>query len=125
MTGDSDYLLRIVVPDVAAYEQFLKQSLTRIEGVAGIKSSFALKQVKYSRSCRWMPEAQPQGRGAPEAEPRPQGNAWLLEFRISFPSGQNAGRRGVPVWQTVGRADAAVAGPGSRRGACGPPSDRH
>jgi Lrp/AsnC family leucine-responsive transcriptional regulator len=48
MTGDSDYLLRVVVPDVAAYEQFLKQSLTRIEGVAGIKSSFALKQVKYS-----------------------------------------------------------------------------
>ena len=48
MTGDSDYLIRVVVPDVAAYEQFLKQSLTRIEGVAGIKSSFALKQVKYS-----------------------------------------------------------------------------
>ena len=48
MTGDSDYLLRVVVPDVAAYERFLKQSLTRIEGVAGIKSSFALKQVKYS-----------------------------------------------------------------------------
>ena len=48
MTGDSDYLLRVVVPDVSAYEQFLKHSLTRIEGVAGIKSSFALKQVKYS-----------------------------------------------------------------------------
>ena len=48
MTGDSDYLLRVVVPDVAAYEKFLKDALTRIEGVAGIKSSFALKQVKYS-----------------------------------------------------------------------------
>jgi Lrp/AsnC family leucine-responsive transcriptional regulator len=48
MTGDSDYLLRVVVPDVEAYERFLKDSLTRIEGVAGIKSSFALKQVKYS-----------------------------------------------------------------------------
>ena len=48
MTGDSDYLLRVVVPNVSAYEQFLKNSLTRIEGVAGIKSSFALKQVKYS-----------------------------------------------------------------------------
>ena len=48
MTGDSDYLLRVVVPDVAAYERFLKDSLTRIEAVAGIKSSFALKQVKYS-----------------------------------------------------------------------------
>ena len=48
MTGDADYLVRVVVPDVAAYERFLKDTLTRIEGVAGIKSSFALKQVKYS-----------------------------------------------------------------------------
>src|SRR5262245_56277184 len=48
MTGDADYLLRVVVPDVAAYERFLKDSLTRLESVAGIKSSFALKQVKYS-----------------------------------------------------------------------------
>ena len=48
MTGDSDYLIRVVVPDVAAYERFLKQALTRLEGVASIKSSFALKQVKYS-----------------------------------------------------------------------------
>jgi DNA-binding Lrp family transcriptional regulator len=48
MTGDADYLVRVVVPDVAAYERFLKNTLTRIEGVAGIKSSFALKQVKYS-----------------------------------------------------------------------------
>lgn len=48
MTGDADYLLRVVVPDVAAYERFLKDALTRIDGVVGIKSSFALRQVKYS-----------------------------------------------------------------------------
>jgi DNA-binding Lrp family transcriptional regulator len=60
MTGDSDYLLRVVVPDVASYEQFLKKSLTRLEGVAGIKSSFALKQAKYSTV---LPLAAP---GAPE-----------------------------------------------------------
>jgi len=48
MTGDSDYLLRVVVPDVASYERFLKEALTRIDGVVGIKSSFALRQVKYS-----------------------------------------------------------------------------
>ena len=48
MTGDADYLVRVVMPDVAAYERFLKDVLTRLEGVAGIKSSFALKQVKYS-----------------------------------------------------------------------------
>lgn len=48
MTGDSDYLLRVVVPDVAAYERFLKEALTQIDGVVGIKSSFALRQIKYS-----------------------------------------------------------------------------
>ena len=48
MTGDSDYLLRVVVPDVQAYEKFLQNSLTKIEGVAGIKSSFALREVRYS-----------------------------------------------------------------------------
>ena len=47
MTGDSDYLLRIVVPDVEAYEAFLKNHLTRVVGVSSIKSSFALNRVKY------------------------------------------------------------------------------
>lgn len=47
MTGEADYLLRVVVPDLASYERFLKDHLTRIPGVASIKSSFALKQVRY------------------------------------------------------------------------------
>ena len=48
MTGHRDYLLRVVVPDLAAYERFLKQKLTRIDGVSSIESSFALDQTKYS-----------------------------------------------------------------------------
>jgi Lrp/AsnC family leucine-responsive transcriptional regulator len=48
MTGDADYLLRVVTADLAAYERFLMDHLTRVRGVASIKSSFALKQVKYS-----------------------------------------------------------------------------
>ncbi len=48
MTGDADYLLRVAVPDVDAYEHFLRDKLTRLESVASIKSSFALKQVKYT-----------------------------------------------------------------------------
>jgi Lrp/AsnC family leucine-responsive transcriptional regulator len=48
MSGEADYLLRIVVPDVAAYERFLKDSLTRLENVASIRSTFALRQAKYS-----------------------------------------------------------------------------
>ena len=47
MTGEFDYLLRIVVPSLGAYERFLMDHLTRIEGIASIKSSFALKQVRY------------------------------------------------------------------------------
>lgn len=49
MTGQRDYLLRIVVKDLQAYEIFLKQKLTRLEGVASIESSFALGQVKHSQ----------------------------------------------------------------------------
>ena len=48
MTGPRDYWLRVVVPDLPAYERFLKQKLTRLEGIASIESSFALEQVKYT-----------------------------------------------------------------------------
>lgn len=48
MTGQRDYLMRVVVHDLAAYERFLKEKLTRLEGVASIESSFALGLVKRS-----------------------------------------------------------------------------
>ena len=48
MTGSRDYWLRVVVPDLDAYERFVKQKLTRVEGIASIESSFALEQVKYT-----------------------------------------------------------------------------
>jgi Lrp/AsnC family leucine-responsive transcriptional regulator len=48
MTGQRDYLLRIVVRDLEAYEDFLKDKLTRLEGVASIETSFALGQIKRS-----------------------------------------------------------------------------
>jgi len=50
MTGNRDYLLRVVAADLAAYETFLKTKLTRLNGIASIESSFALSQVKYSIS---------------------------------------------------------------------------
>jgi Lrp/AsnC family leucine-responsive transcriptional regulator len=48
MTGSRDYWMRVVVPDLDAYERFVKQKLTRVEGIASIESSFALEQVKYT-----------------------------------------------------------------------------
>ena len=47
MTGDSDYLVRLVVKDMASLQRFITKELTTIPGVANIRSSFALKQVKY------------------------------------------------------------------------------
>ena len=49
MTGQFDFLLRVVCADLGAYEQFLRERLTQVEGVASIESSFSLGQVKVSR----------------------------------------------------------------------------
>jgi Lrp/AsnC family leucine-responsive transcriptional regulator len=49
MTGQFDFLLRVVCADLAAYEQFLRLKLTQVAGVSSIESSFSLGQVKYSR----------------------------------------------------------------------------
>ena len=39
---------RVVAADLSSYEAFLKNKLTRLDGIASIESSFALSQVKYS-----------------------------------------------------------------------------
>lgn len=49
MTGQHDFLLRVVCADLGAYEAFLREKLTQVDGVSAIESSFALGQVKYSR----------------------------------------------------------------------------
>ncbi|WP_439685496.1 Lrp/AsnC family transcriptional regulator [Cupriavidus oxalaticus] len=48
MTGDADYMIRAVLPDVQAVERLVVDEITRIPGVASIRTSFALKQVLYS-----------------------------------------------------------------------------
>ncbi len=47
MTGDADYLLRVVVSDIRALERFILDRLSPIPGVEKIRSSFTLKQVRY------------------------------------------------------------------------------
>lgn len=46
MTGSRDYLMRVVVADLAAFEAFLTQRLTRAPGVSSIESSIPLRRVK-------------------------------------------------------------------------------
>ena len=61
MTGDADYLLRVVVPDVPAFERFILDFLSRVPGVGNIKSSFALKQVKYQTALPLPDRSGPTG----------------------------------------------------------------
>ena len=63
MTGDADYLLRVVVPDVQALERFIVDFLTKVRGVGNIRSSFALKQVKYQTALP-LPDRRPAAKAA-------------------------------------------------------------
>lgn len=46
VTGqEADYQLKVVVPDMDAYQQFLLGKITRIEGVSGVHSSFVMRKV--------------------------------------------------------------------------------
>ncbi len=58
MTGDADYLLRVVVPDIQSLERFILDQLSPIPGVDKIRSSFTLKQVRYKTALP-MPGLEP------------------------------------------------------------------
>jgi Lrp/AsnC family transcriptional regulator len=47
MSGEVDYLLRVVVPDIEAYDRFYKQLIAQVP-VHDISSSFAMEQIKYT-----------------------------------------------------------------------------
>ena len=64
VTGQSaDYMLKVVVPDMDYYEEFLLGRLTRIEGVTGVHSSFVLRQVIKNTALPLEPYQQPKSKG--------------------------------------------------------------
>ena len=48
MTGEADYLLRVMVPDLEAYEDFVRNRLHAIAGISSITTSFVYGTVKSS-----------------------------------------------------------------------------
>jgi DNA-binding Lrp family transcriptional regulator len=54
MTGEADYVLRIVVPDLPSYQRFMLDVLTRIPGVSRIQSGLAIKPV-FQRAAPPIP----------------------------------------------------------------------
>jgi len=47
MSGQVDYLLRVVVPDIERYDAFYKRLIAKIE-LSDVSSSFAMEQIKYT-----------------------------------------------------------------------------
>ena len=47
MSGDVDYLLRVVVPDIAAYDAFYKKLIAKVD-ISKVSSAFAMEQIKNS-----------------------------------------------------------------------------
>lgn len=61
MTGECDYQLRILVPSIGDFEDFLRRKLTRIPGVSEVTSSFALRPVTYRTALPVSPSARSHG----------------------------------------------------------------
>ena len=73
MSGDVDYLLRVVVPDIAAYDAFYKKLIGKI-ALTDVSSSFAMGQIKYT-TARIDPFVQP---------PERSGAHWERWITLSF-----------------------------------------
>lgn len=53
MSGDVDYLLKVAVPDIKAYDRFYQQLIARVD-LYDVKSSFAMEQIKYTTALPLM-----------------------------------------------------------------------
>ena len=55
MSGDVDFLLRVVVPDMAAYDSFYRKLIAHVQ-LTDVSSSFAMEEIKYTTALP-LPEA--------------------------------------------------------------------
>ncbi len=62
-TGQADYVIKVLVPDIKRYESFLHETLFKLSGVTHVRSSVVLKEVKAeTRLPLEVPGARPAGR---------------------------------------------------------------
>jgi DNA-binding Lrp family transcriptional regulator len=67
LAGDFDYMLRILVADLEAYERFIRKHIHTIPGIAAIETAFAYGTIKRSSVLPGLAEAPREGRAAPAA----------------------------------------------------------
>ncbi len=46
-TGDADALLRVAIPSVSAYDEFLEEFIFYAPGISQVRSNFALREIKF------------------------------------------------------------------------------
>lgn len=63
VTGDFDYLLKVVTADLKEFSSFLRERLLRVPGVASVRSAMCLEEIKHSTALPLEP--------APARLPRP------------------------------------------------------
>ena len=61
-TGQADYMIKVLVPDIKAYESFLHDVAFKLPGVTHVRSSVVLKEVKAETRLPLEPPAKPAGR---------------------------------------------------------------
>lgn len=47
ITGEADYVIKVVAADMKAYDQFLQQHIFKLPGVSSVRSNVVLREVKY------------------------------------------------------------------------------
>jgi Lrp/AsnC family transcriptional regulator, leucine-responsive regulatory protein len=50
VTGETDFLMKVLVPDMRTYEEFVLGKLTKISGIGNINSSIVMREVKHKTS---------------------------------------------------------------------------
>lgn len=60
LSGDIDYLLKVVVPDIGAYDRFYKKLVSKVD-LSDVSSSFAMEEIKYTTALplEYMPVEKP------------------------------------------------------------------
>jgi Lrp/AsnC family transcriptional regulator, leucine-responsive regulatory protein len=66
-TGQADYILMVLVADIKAYEQFLRDTIFKLPGITHVRSSVVLREIKHQTR---LPIADPGTIQAPRAAAR-------------------------------------------------------
>jgi Lrp/AsnC family leucine-responsive transcriptional regulator len=52
VTGNADFMLRVMLPDIKAYDQFLNEKVFPLEGISQVHSNFSLREIKCETALK-------------------------------------------------------------------------